>query len=507
MTGRFSTNLATNLLNFGFSVLVGIWLTPYLIRHLGVSAYGLIPLVTTMTSYLALFTLALTSVSGRFMTIALERKDYDEANRVFNTSFWGTVGILLVLLAPSLGLVFHAGLLFNVPPGHEQDFTWLALAALGMFYLTTLSSAFGISAFCRNRFDLTNAVNVLNTVIRVVVVVLLFNLYAPRVWHVGAGIFLASAFSCAGAYLIWRGLTPMLELRLAWFSLATLHEMTRMGWWIVITSVGSILYLSIDLVVVNKMLGVEATGQYGAVMTWSALLRSFAGVIAGVFGPTIIMLYSRHDQGGLVQYSRRAVRFVGLVMVIPIGLICGLSKPLLTLWLGPSFAPLAPVMCLMTVHLCINLAVLPLFNIQVATNRVRIPGIVTCVMGMMNLALAITLCGPVGWGMYGVAAAGAIMLTAKNLIFTPVYAARVLGLRWKAFYRELIPILTLTLALVAMGWIAVNCVNIDSWSRLIVAGLFLGAGAATVVFGVVLDRTERAQVLRLVVPRITVSTP
>ena len=196
-----------------------------------------------------------------------------------------------------------------------------------------------------------------------------------------------------------------------------------MGGWILINQIGVLLYLGIDLVVVNKMVGPEAGGQYGAVMIWSTKLRSLAGVVAGVFGPTIISLYGRQDTTGLVAYCRRAVKFVGLVMALPTGLICGFAQPLLGIWLGPSFEPLAPLMMLMSIHLCVNLAVFPLFNIQVATNRVRVPGILTCVMGVGNLGLALLLAGPVGWGMYGVAAAGAVMLTAKNLVFTPIYGA------------------------------------------------------------------------------------
>ncbi len=494
---RFSINLATNILNFGFSVLVGIWLTPYLIRHLGIGAYGLIPLATTVTTYLAIFTLALNSAVGRFMTIALDRNDHAEANRIFNTSFWGSAGILLILAAPCLWLSFHANWFFTVPKGNEKDFAWLFLAAVGMFFLTTLSSAFSITSFCRNRFDLSNAVQIINTVARIAIIVLLFSFCVPRVWHVGLALFIGTVISGIGAILIWRYLTPMLELRLSWFSLVSLRQMTGMGSWIVINTVGSILYLSIDLIVINKMLGSEATGQYGAVMTWSAFLRSFAGVIAGVFGPTIIMYYSRNDINGLVQYSRQAVKFLGLVIAIPIGLICGLSKPLLQLWLGETFIPLAPLMSLMTFHLCVNLAVLPLFNIQVATNNVRLPGIVTCVMGLMNLGLAIILTRSADWGMYGVAAAGAIMLTAKNLFFTPIYAARVLRLKWTSFYREIFPIIVLALGLAAMGWGVTSWLAIDSWLRFAAVATVLGTISAGFIFVGLLNKAERLHIRQI----------
>lgn len=494
---RFSLNLAANLLNFGLSMLVGYWLTPYLIRHLGVAAYGLIPLTTTVTSYLALFTTALNSVVGRFLTMALDQQDDAEANRIFNTSFWGGAGMILLILGPCLWTACHASWFFHVPPGLERDFTLLALSALAMFCLTELSTAINVISFCRNRFDLANAVNVASTLTRVAVIVLLFNLTVPRVWHVGFALLAAASVSVAGAILIWRRLAPVLKLRPAWFSFAALRNMTGMGGWIVINAIGSMLYLSIDLVVVNRLLGPEATGRYGAVLIWSSLLRGFAGVVGGVFGPTIFMLFSRDDLDGLVHYARRAVKFVGLVLAIPIGLICGLSKPLLRIWLGEAYVPLAPLLSIMTFHLCVNLAVLPLFNIQVATSRVRLPGIITCVMGVGNLGLAILLAGPAGWGMYGVAAAGALMLTAKNIVFTPIYAARILGLERATFYRELLPVAGATLGLAFLGWAWTTTLEIRSLPGLALAGLVLTLAVCCFILAFLFDQDERGQIRRM----------
>jgi membrane protein EpsK len=497
---RLLLNLTSNVLSFGISVLVGIWLTPYLIRRLGVGAYGLIPLTTSVTSYLAIFTVALNSAVGRFMTIALDRKDETQANRVFNTSFWGSAAILLLISGPCLWLAFHADLLFQVPEGSERDATRLFLATIVVFFLTTIGSAFSVSSFCRGRFDLLNGVNILNTLVRVAFIVLFFNWFTPRVWHVGCAMVTAMVVSTLGAVWIWRRLTPMLRLRPSFFSLVSLREMAGTGSWIVVNMVGALLYLSIDLIVVNRIVGPEATGRYGAVMTWSALLRGLGGAVGGVFGPTIITLHSQGDTGGLVQYSRRAVKFIGLVLSIPIGLICGMSKPLLHLWLGDEFTALAPLLSLMTFHLSVNLAVLPLFNIQVATNRVRLPGIVTCVMGMLNLALAVVLAGPAGWGMYGVAAAGAIMLTAKNLAFTPVYAARVLKVRRDTFFVEIAPLIGVTLAVAGLGWLLSRQLDIRSWFGLVGVGSGLAAAAAGFILAVMLTPTERAQALRIVTP-------
>jgi membrane protein EpsK len=478
-----------------------------LIKHLGVAAYGLVPLAITVTSYMGLFTIALNASVGRFMTMALDRQDYAESNRVFNTSFWGTVTVLTILLGPALWLSAQARMFFNVPLGYEDQFVGLFLCAIGTFFLTTLTNPFGIATFCRNRFDLANVVIIAGTLVRVTAILLLFALFVPKIWHVGFAMLVAGVASLALSVVVWRRLTPTLKVQRSAFSYQTLSQLTGMGGWMLINQIGSLLYLSIDLVVVNKMIGAEAGGQYGAAMTWSVMLRNLAGVVAVVFGPTIITLYSQQDAPGLVAYSRRAVKFAGLMMALPIGLICGFAEPLLYLWLGPAFEPLAPLMILLSIHLCVNLAVLPLFNIQVATNNVRLPGILTCVMGLGNLGLAVLLAGPVGWGMYGVAAAGAIMLTTKNIIFTPLYAAHILGLGYGVFYREIFPVVAATLGLAAAGWWLAQNLQLHNWFGLGLAATGLAGAFTVVTYRLLLTDEERHHAMSLLLPREAVTKP
>jgi hypothetical protein len=96
-------------------------------------------------------------------------------------------------------------------------------------------------------------------------------------------------------------------------------------------------------------------------------------------------------------------------------------------------------MCLMLFHLPINLSVLPLFIINIASNKVKTPGWVTLIMGICNAFLAVVLPLACGWGIYGVAAAGAIVLTLKNAFFIPWYATRVLGVRVTTFNAAMLP--------------------------------------------------------------------
>ena len=258
-----------------------------------------------------------------------------------------------------------------------------------------------------------------------------------------------------------------------------------------------VLFLSIDLLVVNRLLGPEFGGRYAAVLQWSTLLRTAGGVIGGLFGPTILYYYARGDIAGLVRYSRRATKLMAIAMSLLIGGICGFAYPLLVIWLGDGFADLNKLMALMTCHLAVNLAVTPLFGIQTATNRVVTPGFVMIASGFANLFLAFILAGPMNWGMYGVASAGAIVLSAKNFAFTPVYNAYILGQPWHTFLADTI------LAVFLTAFVAIACMSLSfllpmaSWKALLLGGAAVSVAYSLLVYCVVLTQNERTDLLNL----------
>ena len=51
---RLLLNVNVNIIALFVSVIIGLWLTPYLIRNLGIKAYGMIPLVNEVVNYFAI---------------------------------------------------------------------------------------------------------------------------------------------------------------------------------------------------------------------------------------------------------------------------------------------------------------------------------------------------------------------------------------------------------------------------------------------------------------------
>ncbi len=494
-TRRFAAQLPKNLLfniaYFLVSVSIGILLVPYFISTLGVAAYGLIPLASSVMGYVAIVVQSLNSSVSRFLTIDLQKNDYVAANRTFNTAFFGLLMVIALMIPVAIIVSWFVPVIFNVPAGEETGAIILFLCTSCAFFIRSLNGTFTVQLFAYNRLDLMNIVNVIGLLFHVGLTVFLFWLKGPSLVFVGVGILGGAILASAVAIFFAKRVCPHLYLCPGSFDRSRVKDLGEMGSWLFINQIGTLLFLQIDLIVVNIIFGAGSAGEYAIVLTWGNQLRAIAGVLAGVLTPMVLTFYAREHTETMIRLTKSAVKLMGLTMALPIGLVCGFAPQILTIWVGAQYAFLAPLMILLTVHLMINLAVLPLFSINTAYNRVSIPGMITLILGIGNFALAVILSLYTTWGFYGVAAAGAIVLTCKNAVFTPWYATKVLGVGSHTFTRAMVPGLAAGLLLGVLAYFLGGILPLSSLIPLIITGGMLALVYAALVWKFGLSGEER----------------
>ena len=74
------------------------------------------------------------------MTIALEHDDDEEANRYFNTSLFGSVGMGLLLIPIVALATIYIGSIIDIPAGLEMQTRWLFMFTVGGFLLGLLQA-------------------------------------------------------------------------------------------------------------------------------------------------------------------------------------------------------------------------------------------------------------------------------------------------------------------------------------------------------------------------------
>ena len=470
---RFIVNIASNL-GFAFAqVVVGLWYTPYLIGNLGIAAYGIVPLVRSITSYMSLVTQSFNSAANRFLTIDLARRDEQTANTTFNTALFGVIGAVVVLIPFTLILSLILPHIFDVPPGFELDTRCLFLLVAVAFFASVIASNFAVSTYAHSKFLQRNIVQFTALLAKVGFVVTLFNLFPARLWHVGGGVLITALIAFLGHILLWRKLTPELHVQIGFFDRSRLRSLMTMGGWSSVHMTGILLLNNVDLMVVNLAFGAETTGFYGSLMQLPVLVRLVASTVANVLSPAVLSKYAQGDSIGLQRFSSQAIKLLGLVIALPVGLLCGFSRPLLSIWLGPSFQDLNVLLIFLVFHLSLNLSTLPLAYVETAYNRIRWPGIVTHLTGAANLGLAILLAMWGKWGALGVVIAGATTWTLKNILFRPLYSAHIMKLRWWVFLPSMSASIVGTFFVGTIAYGATFVRMPDNW-------LTLGISAATV---------------------------
>ncbi|MBK7215501.1 MAG: hypothetical protein IPH95_00065 [Candidatus Promineofilum sp.] len=182
------------------------------------------------------------------------------------------------------------------------------------------------------------------------------------------------------AWLVMRRLTPQLKIDLRQFDRAQLGSLFGISSWVFVNEICSLLAQH------RPDRGQRSPGSRGSrlLCLGAAVVSLIADAGAGCFSalaPMMIIQYAAGQLNELAATSRRAVKYLGLVMALPVGLIVGFAPALLRVWVGPQFEPLSLVLAVIVFPLCIYCAVVPLFTIQIAYNRVRVPAFVSFATG------------------------------------------------------------------------------------------------------------------------------
>lgn len=491
---HFLINVVSNVLYTGLAALAMTFYIPFLVRYLGVAAYGVVPLAHMGIMYLSTVTDGLNIAVNRYLSIDLYRRDAASANATFNTALAISLAAIGLLLPVSVAAVWCFPKIFHIPAGLETQSQLLFACMIATFFLSIIEANFAVSTFVHHRFDLRNLIRGLNMLMRMAVPVALFMLMPAELWQIGLGFVLGGGLALAGFWWLWRALTP--ELRLSWSAVdpTRSRELIGVSGWAVVNRLGMLLFLSADLVIVNWYFGPEQTGLYGVLLLFPELIRQVVEAVTSVLNPGIMSRYALHDFKGLEKLAARSLKFLGIGLAVPMGLLCGLSGPLLTAWIGPEFRHLDLLLVVLVGHLGINMATLPLSLVVTSYNHVRIQGLVTLALSIVNVALAIAL---TPLGLVGVALATALTLTLRNLIFMAGYCAYLMKLPPLAFYRPLIGGFLGMLVVAGGSYAASLSVNTEGWVQLGLLAAAVTAIYLPAAFWLMLDTEDRVTLLSI----------
>lgn len=367
--------------------LLGVVTIPYLVKHIGVEAFGILTLVWALIGYFSLFDFGLGRALTQQVASCLVLNDQEKVlplvkSGLIFTAVTGVIGaLILAALSWPLG---HAWL--KVAASLQEDTArCLLIAALGIPLTTVTIGLRGIL----EAYEDFKYVNVL----RIALGAANFGLPALSVMFIGPSL-IYIVITLIAARLLVLVLHLMLvskKLPGSWIKskarTTDIKSLLSFGAWMTVSNIISPLMVTADRFVIAAVLGAAAVAYYTVPFEVMIRVLIIPGALTGALFPRLASIM-KVDSGAAGILYRNCIKIVATVLlptclIIALGSYWGLS-----LWLGKEFAEKSwMIVSVMSVGLAFNgIAYVPFVAIQAAGDAK-----VTAYIHMLELVIYVPL--------------------------------------------------------------------------------------------------------------------
>lgn len=427
---RFARNALANWIAFLFAALVGFFLSPFMVEHLGATGYGVWSLISGLLGYLALLDLGIRQAVNRYTARHHAAGEHAENSRIVSAALRLFTFLGLVAAALAVLLAFAAPLLFNIPPELVEDARTIVVVGGVTIALTLVNGVYGGVISGLERFDIQCALEVVVTSIRTAAIVAAllqgYGLVALALIHLGSSM-LTFALQWGWVHRIYGelhvrlfdSLGPQIRTILSFSAALT-----------VLYGLGRIIFFS-DALVIGAFLPIEQVTFYAIAGSLCMYAREMSRALSYLMTPRVSALMSVGSTvvGDLVVSVARIATLASGPIAVTF-LLRGES--FISLWMGPAYGPLSgEVLAVLAFAVWLDASRSIVFAslTGMALHRKVIPGAVF--EAIFYLGLSVTLVQTLG--IVGVAVATLVPCIVINLGYLPSVLSQASGVPVRRF--------------------------------------------------------------------------
>lgn len=496
---RVLVGTASNYLGKLVTLAVWFFLTPFILKRLGESDYGLWVLVSALASYGWLLEFGIGNGVSKYVAEYLARGDREQAQRLVTTAFWlySAAGLVAIGVSALLAQLFLA--LFNIPAGQEALARCLVLLSglsLGIsfpFY-TLIAVLRGMQ-----RYDVVNAVGIFGMALLAAGMVIALLLGGGLLEIVAVNVPVAVLVQIPAIWFIRRNL-PELRIRLRGGDARLARQLLSYSFALFGIDLAAQLQARSGEVITAIFLPVSAVTPFSIVRRLSEIPQLVAEQFVKVLLPLASQLHAEEDLARLRGLYTGSTR-LALAGYILVG--CGvivLARPFLALWVGEAYSPYAYLAFILIAAGLAATSQWPAALILQGIARHRYLAVVSLGASLANLALSAILIQRLG--LLGVALGALIATFVERFILIFPYAQRVVGVDrrtavWEMYLPALLPALPMVGALYALRELLhtaslFTILLAAGVGALVYAAFYLGFPASAAERGIIVDTAKNA---------------
>lgn len=476
---QLKAGVVLNYVVIFLNTVVGLLYTPYMLRMMGQSEYGLYSLVASVIAYLTVLDLGFGNAIVRYTAKFRAEKKTEEQYEMFGMFFLLYLVIGIIAFGIGLGLYFNVDTLFgNTMTAVELDRARIMMLLLvANLAFTFPMSIWGSVIQAYEDFVFQKSLNIFRIILNTAVMICLLHFgYKAVAMVVVQTIFNVLTLVINFIYCR-RKLNIHIYFRFRHFHWGFLKEVALYSFWIFLNAIIDRVYWSTGQFVLGAMVGTAAVAVFAIAIQLEGMYMQFSTAISSVFLPKVTAMVatnrSRKEISDLFIRTGR-IQYIVLAYILSGFIIFG--RQFIELWAGAGYSDAYMISLLffipLTVPLIQNLGI----TILQARNEMKFRSVLYIIIALVSLAMQIVLTSHFGGIGCAMGVSGALVV--GQILIMNVYYRRRQDLDIKTFWKEISKMSIIPIVLIFSSMLVIrHFFALDSWGKLI-----LGIAAFSLVY-------------------------
>ena len=451
-----------NYIILGLNALLGLVYTPFMLRMLGQSEYGIYSLAASVIAYLSILDLGFGNAVIRYTAKFRAEGKLEEQYSLFGmfTLFYAIIGLLVLCIG--LVLYFNVGNLFGktLSIAEIQQTKTIILLMVFNLAITFPLSIYGAIITAYENFIFLRILQIFRLLLTTIVMICLLKLGYKAVALVIAQTFFNVITLWCNYFYCRRKIK--IKVRFSRLNIPLLKEIMIYSFWIFLNVLFDRIYWSTGQFVLGATIGSVAIAVFAVAIQLEGMYMMFSTGVSGVFLPRITAMVTFNNSWREISdlFTRVGrIQFIVIAYILSGFIVFG--KAFIYFWAGKDYGESYIITLIFFVSLTIPLIQNLGIIILQARNQMKFRSLLYLVISLVSLFWQIPMARYFG-GIGCALAIGGALLLGHGLIIN-IYYSRVqqidIGCFWKAIAKmSVVPVIMVVISLFVMKYFVIDSV-------------------------------------------------
>jgi len=347
-------NTKFNILGRFWTILVALFLTPYIIGYIGMERFGIWAIVGVLTGYFGLMDFGIGASFVKYIAEFYTKKDYKKINQVVNTGFVFYSVFAILIIALGFLTINPLLILFKIPANLHNEALFVFLLGIILFAVSNALSPFTATQTGLQRMDISNKIAIVISIPMIIGTVFFLEAgYGLPGLMVNNAIILIIT-SIANIIVAFK-ILPELKFNPFSFSGGMFKKLFKFGYKLQIARLENVFTFQTDKLLITYFLNIGLVGFYQLGSVIINKVRELPLLLISAVVPAASEIKAGGDKKKLYDLYSRGTKYLSL-FGIPLMVFVFFTAPLIMLtWMGGEYEKSVLVIQILVPSYLINL--------------------------------------------------------------------------------------------------------------------------------------------------------